>query len=351
MTYNVWNKWGKLKTMMVGTCHEPEFFDFITDPRVKGPLTRILEETLEDLEGFQKTLESFGVNVIRPKTLYKQSVKELNGAVPRSSLQPRDCQLVIGNKLVYTSSDNQGIINALRDYNKKDIIIDPMMFSLKDIDKNIAEYTGNEFLRGAYWNAPCATVVGNRVYTDVKEISPVRQAYLKKMFPDMKFIDVTIGGHNDGCFQTLKPGVIMSLRDITNYEENFPGWDVLYLEDQSWNDPALKDYEKIKNATKGKWWIPGEEENTPLIHFVNEYLDKWVGYVEETVFDVNTIMIDENHCCVYNKKPNEKVSAFFKKHKIEPVYVQWRHRYFWDGGLHCITLDLEREGEMEDYFA
>ena len=27
-----------------------------------------------------------------------------------------------------------------------------------------------------------------------------------------------------------------------------------------------------------------------------------------------------------------------------------RHRFFWDGGLHCATSDLEREGECEDYF-
>jgi hypothetical protein len=35
---------------------------------------------------------------------------------------------------------------------------------------------------------------------------------------------------------------------------------------------------------------------------------------------------------------------------MEPVYVPWRHRYFWDGGLHCITLDLYREGTQQDYF-
>jgi len=27
-----------------------------------------------------------------------------------------------------------------------------------------------------------------------------------------------------------------------------------------------------------------------------------------------------------------------------------RHRYFWDGGLHCFTLDLRRKGHRENYF-
>jgi hypothetical protein len=27
----------------------------------------------------------------------------------------------------------------------------------------------------------------------------------------------------------------------------------------------------------------------------------------------------------------------------------FRHRHFWDGGVHCITQDLYREGTQEDY--
>ena len=86
-----------------------------------------------------------------------------------------------------------------------------------------------------------------------------------------------------------------------------------------------------------------------FIDFVETWLTKWVGYVEETVFDVNVLMIDEHHCCVSNQK-NQKVNTFLKKHNVEPVYIPWRHRYFWDGGLHCITLDLYREGKQKDYF-
>lgn len=334
MSYNIWNKWGKLKTIMLGTCHPPEFFDFIKDPQVKGPLTRILEETQEDLDYFESVLKQFGCNVLRPETIYKDSYQDLDGAIPRSSLQPRDCQLVVGNKLVFTATDNQGIINSLRQYNNKDILIDVMMFST----------TNKEFY---WWDAPCATVVGNRVYTDVKEINPTRKAWLEKNFPDMKFIDVTIGGHNDGCFHTLKPGVIISLEDIQTYAETFPNWDVLYLPDQSWE--KVKPFQEIKNATKGKWWIPGEEKNDALIKFVNTWLDEWVGYVEETVFDVNVLVLDEHHVCVSNIN-NKEVNNFLKKHNMEPIHIPWRHRYFWDGGLHCITLDLEREGNMEDYF-
>jgi hypothetical protein len=35
---------------------------------------------------------------------------------------------------------------------------------------------------------------------------------------------------------------------------------------------------------------------------------------------------------------------------MEPIHVPFRHKWFWDAGLHCITLDLFRYGKQEDYF-
>jgi hypothetical protein len=95
--------------------------------------------------------------------------------------------------------------------------------------------------------------------------------------------------------------------------------------------------------------VPGEEDNDEFTNFVETWLQEWVGYVEETVFDVNVLVLDQHHVCV-SQPDNEIVNTFLRKHKMEPVYVPWRHRYFWDGGLHCITLDLQREGSQEDYF-
>ena len=52
------------------------------------------------------------------------------------------------------------------------------------------------------------------------------------------------------------------------------------------------------------------------------------------------------HCLLRTKE----VFEHFKKHKVEPVIFNFRHRYFWDGGVNCITQDLYREGTQEDYF-
>ena len=144
----------------------------------------------------------------------------------------------------------------------------------------------------------------------------------------------------------VKPGCIVSLDDVHDYKTEFPGWDVLCVPDQSWS--KVSPFLKMKEKVGGKWWLKGEEHNDQLIEFVNTWLNDWVGYVEETVFDVNMLSIDQNTiiCNNYNKE----VFEYFKKHKVEPILFNFRHRYFWDGGVHCITQDLYREGTQEDYF-
>jgi len=81
------------------------------------------------------------------------------------------------------------------------------------------------------------------------------------------------------------------------------------------------------------------------------FLDTWfsslMGYSKETYFDVNCLVVDEENVIVntYNKK----FFNLLEKNKINPILVPFRHRLFWDGGTHCITLDLKRKGSREKY--
>ena len=98
------------------------------------------------------------------------------------------------------------------------------------------------------------------------------------------------GYHSDAAFALLKPGAIISLYDVQKYEKLFPGWDVCYLPDQSWE--KIQPFLDLKEKNLGKWWLQGEEQNDKLTYFINEWLGNWVGYVEETVFDVNMLSLD-----------------------------------------------------------
>jgi len=157
---------------------------------------------------------------------------------------------------------------------------------------------------------------------------------------------IEVGGHNDACFHTCKPGVIISIDDVIDYSRSFPNWDVLYIPPEH-SANSISEFEKAKEYTSGKYWIPGESDNKELLSYVNTWLDSWVGFVQETVFDVNVLMVNDHTVLVSNY--NKLVFDYFKKHRIDPIITPLRHRYFWDGGIHCCTLDLYRKGTCEKY--
>ena len=126
--------------------------------------------------------------------------------------------------------------------------------------------------------------------------------------------------------------------DVDFHKQHFPDWDVLYLPDESWEKVEAWTFEK--NKIEKSYWVPGQEDNDEFNHFVKTWLSDWVGYCTESVFDVNVLVLDPHTVCINNKNP--QVIEFLKKHKIDYIHIPWRHRYFWDGGLHCITLDLKR---------
>ena len=375
---------------MLGECYSPEFFNDIKNIKVKSALQRIASETQEDLEGYAKVLRDFGCDVIRPDMDKNNSIMNYTDhdgkltLIPRSPLQPRDAQMVIGNDLFYTGDDHPSIRTRLdlydADYKQittpisREEYIDYKGDSAPDwpsydelatrfctgmplsdnagIHDELQTISAQETSCTFLAPAPSITVVGKDIYLDVFSDWPQIVVdycleWLRKEFPNFRLNLLNIGGHSDGCFHTIKPGAILSLMEIQTYEDTFPDWDVCYLPNRSWS--KLNTFREIKEKNEGKWWVPGEEDNEEFTHFVETWLQDWVGYVEETVFDVNVLVLDEKHVCV-SQLDNEIVNTFLKKHNMEPVYVPWRHRYFWDGGLHCITLDLVRDGTQQDYF-
>ena len=380
--YNIWNKWDPLKVCMLGNNYAPEFFDGLPS-KTGDPLKRICEETLEDLEGFKETLQQFGVQVVQPKTPGGRFLDDPR-RYPRGPLQPRDAQLVLGNTAYVCHDDHPLIAQALKDYdnNSGSLVVvseDTTRLGIADRDKYallqgadypsyedyIANVRNRDFFKPHVWDelqtstfrevvhsSASTFPIGKDIYidrgADTDQTTNDADERLYDLFHEFRVNSVNVhGSHIDGCFHPIKPGAILSLHEIQTYKNTFPGWDVLYLEDESYD--KVRDWWNLKKKNRGKWWLAGEENNDEFTNFVETWLQDWVGYVEESVFDVNVLVIDEHHVCISNPH-NELVNTFLKKHNMEPVYVPWRHRYFWDGGLHCITLDLYREGVQQDYF-
>jgi len=303
--------------------------------KIMDPLKRILEETEEDFQTLEKILRDAGVQTHR-SSLDIEKFQSLRH-IQRPPIQPRDYFAVVGEKLYAVGEIFPGYRNILKQIKRENLHLD-----IKQAHENIAIESPV--------STNCIVRVGKDIWWDIrKEVDDDIIAKYKRIWENEGFrVNISNRGyHADAVFCVVKPGCIVSLYDVQDYKTEFPGWDVLYLPDQSWG--KVSPFLKMKKKVGGRWWLKGEEHNDQLIDFVNTWLKDWVGYVEETVFDVNMLSIDQNTiiCNNYNKE----VFNHFKKHKVEPILFNFRHRYFWDGGVHCITQDLYREGTQEDYFA
>jgi len=158
------------------------------------------------------------------------------------------------------------------------------------------------------------------------------------LFPNTRNKVVNAGGHGDAVYCPVTLGLIISLNDIPTYADTFPGWEVVYLPPSNYSH--MREFEHSMKRVKGRWFIPGFEHDNNLIRMVEHYFDEWVGQVSETVFDVNILIIDPKNIVVstYNKT----VESACARYGITMHVVPFRHKYFWDAGIHCVTNDLNR---------
>jgi glycine amidinotransferase/scyllo-inosamine-4-phosphate amidinotransferase 1 len=336
---NSYTSWQPLEEVIVGRAYSPDYFDFIDNPQVRNQLQQILAETEEDLNNLQKTIETYGARVLRPnlppKDQFIRFQTEGNGA-PLPPLTPRDWQITLGDKLlrVIAMEELDEICNQY-----KDQVINP----------HKSAWDSDCILNGA--SASCIVRVGRDVFFDNSDfLRPEQTQWIvdNVLGSDYRIHEAVTDGHGDAVFAILKPGVILSSKHDANLElaRDFPGWDVCKIWDSSiW---AAMEVGKFKyEQSPGAWYVQGQTPTPEFTQFVNTYLTKWTGFVAETVFDVNCLVLDEQH--VIFSAYNKEVFEFCHRHKIEPIISELRHSYFWDGGISCCTQDLCRRGGLETY--
>jgi len=403
MTFSVYQPWDPLRVCAVGRSYPPEFYSFMTNPRLRSMFERIAIETEEDFEGIIRTLQKFNVEIVRPNVpqvqtdQYLTSHRRIPGPI---SMNPRDQMIMIGqnfflfpynNITVKTSGRNIDLSIWTRDlYNTikgpswpqeftafelcpewiQDECIKKFNLEIKpgespdEINERAAEFAwwqpildrvrqaGNTVIENRYHDAlnqiPAngITRCGHDLYFGTQQYPTGVDQLAKDFFSDYRCHYITTGGHIDGCFTPVCPGLIVSIRDIDTYSKTFPGWEVVYLEGESWD--KVSGFLALKHKNQGRWWIKGSEYDHELVDYVETWLRDWTGYVEESVFDVNILVIDQKNIIVngYNKKAFDA----FERWGITPHICPMRHRYFWDGGVHCVTLDLHRDGHLQDFF-
>ena len=307
-----------LKTCLVGRTYTKENFKHIKNNKITDPLFRILDETEEDYQNLVQILETAGVQTLRPSLIEQTDTQH------RPANQPRDDMIVIGNTLYV--SNNRPEYKELFDQ------IDNIEYVENcDQQKLVSSSFIHRLGKDLHWGTH------RPEWKDSELVNHYTKQWANQGF-NVNVMDHE--GHGDCTWCVPKEGCIVTLFDIQNYKEKFPGWDICYLEDKYWDQ--MSPFRRMKQKNGGKWWVPGEENNEPFIDYVEEYLKDWVGYVEETVFEVNMLSVDQSTIVVNNY--NKTVFNFLERHHITPVIAPFRHRWFWDGGVHCVTQDLYRDG-------
>jgi hypothetical protein len=222
--------------------------------------------------------------------------------------------------------------------------LDKKLDFYKDIFQHI-EQQGNEivwtdldFVNGCF-----VSRIGQDLFFATQTYHDDKRAimeHVNHVFPSTQNHVVNAGGHGDAVYCPVTPGLIISLNDIPTYQNTFPGWEVVYLPPSDY--AHMREFEFSMKHNKDRWFIPNFEQDPNLTNMVDYYFNDWVGQVSETVFDVNILVIDQKNIVV--SAENDTVAKACARYGIEMHVVPFRHKYFWDCGIHCITNDLHRIG-------
>lgn len=388
MTYRKYNTYGRLRTVMLGSYFYPEFFSKISQDNVREPLMRIAEEINEDLSEFEKILLDHDVTVMRgpqPTGYFDQN----NPYKP--PLQVRNTHAVIGEYMYQFNPDYFNAIDPiLRSYcsdvvdltdSNSNFYIESMEHAKSNYNEKLdLWYSQSKYqeLSGYSWPSYGDYVRGIRSDNDIisqelaqfektieyetKELGPLQGpniintneyicvdaneycdyvSWLSARINDPRPIKqfTSKAGHVDGCFAILGNKTILGIDPLIDYAKFFPEYTVVCVPPESYQD-QMHEFNLMKKKVNGAWWVQGEEHNDEFINYVETHLRPWIGYVAESIFDVNVLPLDDHTIFVSNITP--EIRANLQSRGIECILVPWRHRFFVDGGLHCITLDLYR---------
>jgi hypothetical protein len=371
---------------MVGRTYPPEFYAWIQDAKTRSKFENLAQETEEDYQSLIRLLtDRFGVQVFRPEFPADLSELYIDGKWVQPPTAPRDYFIMIQDKFWIPRMPNashawsvfyrqnkeswwpdyvrpgdfydawpeyaEGIKNKFAEFNTKDqkhldaklSFYSHIFDAIKQSGTEIID-TDLDFINGCF-----VSRIGKDLYFATQTYYDDKQAILdqvNQLFPDTRNHVVNSGGHGDAVYCPITPGLIVSLNDVPTYADTFPGWEVVYLPPS--NYAHMREFEFSMKRNKGRWFMPGFEQDNNLIQMVDHYFDEWVGQVSETVFDVNILIVDPKNIVVSTH--NDQVESACARHGIEMHVSPFRHKFFWDCGIHCVTNDLARTGVSQNFF-
>lgn len=311
-----------------------------------------IHERTEDMNNFSALLSNLGIKVTRPDEL--MAIKTFKtpdffGVLTPVS-NPRDRVFVYGNTIIETPAmirkrffENQLLYNLFQNYFLEKWFAwisapsPSLQYSRFDANdwkeqRNYENFSNNQF--DIAFDAAQMLKIGKDILFNVTSYNHENGANWMQRTLDALGTWAKVhkvyqldDNHIDGVLMVLKPGVFLvnndyvkkpHLHDIKKYlPEKFHNWKYIYLEDNpdySQNDDVL---------------------DSRTTDFAKLCSIRW-SYT-------NVLSIDEDTICV--NKDAVKTIKVLEENGFKVIPVQFRHcEIFW-WGLHCATLDINREWE------
>jgi len=330
------DSWSPLGEVWLGDCYPVNFYDHLPSD-VRDSFQAITEITQQDLKVIKNKLTELGVKVQRP-TYERIDDYVIDGNLLKPHITPRDFYFCHNDNLYFNEDFNGGL---------------PWKSVIKDYKENKTVNVTDRFMHGLQINGSNVVRVGKDLFFDLvyddadqKTQLDIFNKKVRPCFENFRCHTLFNGGHIDGCFAILRPGLILASQYFTDYETTFPGWEVINLQ-----SPEFRNFDERKMTGKYEaknWYAPNLEKNNSFNDHIIKYALDWVGTFTETYFDINCLVIDEQNVLMIGE--NIKLFTYLNKKGINVHTVPFRTRTFWDGGLHCLTVDIIRNGKVKDYF-
>jgi hypothetical protein len=322
---NSHNSWSQLEEVWLGDVYPSAWYDHL-EPAVRDVFYELTAITQEDLAIIQCTLESFDVTVQRPQYNNIEQYLDETEHLKKPQITPRDQFVVIGNELLGHGAHFDAWKHAVARYQQ-----DP----------------GSQITRHWDYHVNGANVV--RVGKDIIVDRDCFEWEYDGRWPDYRVQVVANGGHMDGCFAILRPGLIIANRYWDEYETTFPGWDIIMLDNPTYQAHPSQGYAQPYPVHNGKFWNTSVGTNRSFNEHIVQHALDWVGCYTETYFELNCLVVDQANVIMLGE--NLQIERELAQRGITVHWVPFRARSFWDGAMHCLTVDIRRQSQIENYFA
>ena len=327
----VYCQFDPLQEVWLGDCYPEEFYAELT-PDIRSAFSKITEITRRELTILEQRLQSLGIIVHRP--LFTNDVdnyKDNAGNLLKPPITPRDDNMVLGKTFYslrhqYPKNPWQHVLDQ---YSANGIIVHEAQF--------LEKY--------GYLKPPSIVRLGKEILIDIDSHSHSWELIERDIFPEwqeqFRIIACHTGGHSDSVFCIPQPGIIITSHWKHDYHE-FPGWEVYKLPKQK--QPNLD------GENNQAWWIDNCDLSHPgFNHHIQTRALDWVGNAKETIFEVNSLMVNES-LIITTGEPDKKTKEWLAVKGIDYIPMEFSARHFWDGGIHCLTVDTKRQGVQRDFF-